>query len=175
MPWIILPKIWEFCGISKALRFKCWYLLIWKKKKCLLKERLGKMLLMNFWFGVQPLSQEPWIGWLRGSDVSIWKEMTVEAVTVCASLLSRAPPLLTLAWQGRVHRGRREEVCTQTWRWKTCRGLMLLFYRAAQESLSGTRELYLFFCLFSVFVFLISLFLLIMGEFSLQDKLAYII
>ena len=52
---------------------------------------------------------------------------------------------------------------------------MLLFYRAAQESLSGTRELYLFFCLFSVFVFLISLFLLIMGEFSLQDKLAYII
>lgn len=171
MPWIILPKIWEFSGISKTLGFKCWYLLIWEGEKCLLKERFGKMLLMNFWFGVQPLSQKPWIGWLRGPDVSIWKEMTVEAVTVCASLFSKAPPLLPLAWQGRVLRGRAEEVCTQTWRWKTCRGLPLLFYRAVGESLAGTPEFFFFLC----FCLSISLFLLLMGEFSLQDKLAYVI
>lgn len=94
----------------------------------------------------------------------------MEAVTVSASLFSKAPPLLPLAWQRRVHRGRAEEVCTQTWRWKTCRGLPLLFYRAAEET--GTRE---FFFFFNVFAFLLSPFLLIMGEFSLQDKLAYVI
>lgn len=54
-------------------------------------------------------------------------------------------------------------------------GLMLLFYRQHRRAFQELGNfIFLFVCFWCFFVFLISLFLLIMGEFSLQDKLAYI-